>query len=187
MSVQDQTAPANVELTKAHDDVMAMVAEGKHFEAQQASLDKVRPLMEANEGALRVIANAQKDLLAQDLAGSQQAAARAHWTNLALLGFAVFAAAIVGWSVHGVNVRLRTTAGELKEGSEQVVSAANQVATSSQSLSQGAAEQAASLEETSASMEEMASMTRKNAENAHQAAVLRPGHSGSWRTRPTRR
>jgi methyl-accepting chemotaxis protein len=43
---------------------------------------------------------------------------------------------------------------------------------SAQSLSQGATEQAASLEETSASMEEMASMTRKNAENAQRAAAL---------------
>jgi methyl-accepting chemotaxis protein len=163
------------EMGKAHDDVMAMVAEGKHFEAQQASLDKVRPLMEANEATIKVIANDQKTLLAQDLSGSQQAAARAHWTNLGLLALALLAAAAVAWSVHAINVRLRLTAGELKEGSEQVVSAANQVSTSSQSLSQGAAEQAASLEETSASMEEMASMTRKNAENSHQAAVLVTG------------
>ena len=39
-------------------------------------------------------------------------------------------------------------------------------------LSRGATEQAASLEETSASMEEMASMTRRNAENAAQATRL---------------
>jgi methyl-accepting chemotaxis protein len=60
----------------------------------------------------------------------------------------------------------------MREGAEQVMSAASQVAVSSQSLSQGATEQAASLEETSASMEEMASMTRMNADNAHQAATL---------------
>jgi methyl-accepting chemotaxis protein/methyl-accepting chemotaxis protein-1 (serine sensor receptor) len=46
------------------------------------------------------------------------------------------------------------------------------VASSAQSLSRGAAEQAASLEETSASMEEMASMTRRNAENSHRAAIV---------------
>jgi len=61
---------------------------------------------------------------------------------------------------------------DLREGSNQVVSASSQVSTSAQSLSAGATEQAASLEETSASMEEMASMTRKNAENATQAATL---------------
>ncbi len=68
------------------------------------------------------------------------------------------------------HLTLMTTA--LREGSEQVVSAAGQVSASAQSLSQGATEQASSLEETSASMEEMASMTRKNAENAADAAKL---------------
>jgi methyl-accepting chemotaxis protein/methyl-accepting chemotaxis protein-1 (serine sensor receptor) len=60
----------------------------------------------------------------------------------------------------------------MRGGAEQVIGAAGQVAASAQSLSHGATEQAASLEETSASMEEMASMTRRNAENATRAAGL---------------
>ena len=140
------------------------------------SLDKVRPAMEANEAFIKVVVDNQTKLLDEDVAQSAVAYNRANWTGLALLGIG-----LVGgrrWSagsVHSVNGRLRTTAAELKQGAEQVVSAAGQVATSSQSLSQGATEQAASLEETSASMEEMASMTRKNAENAHQAATLVTG------------
>jgi hypothetical protein len=67
---------------------------------------------------------------------------------------------------------LQTTASEIRQSSGEVLQLARMVATSSQSLSQGATEQAASLEETSASMEEMASMTRKNAENATQATQL---------------
>ena len=67
---------------------------------------------------------------------------------------------------------LRKSLDSLSEGAHQVVSASGQVSTSAQSLSQGATEQAASLQETSASMEEMASMTRKNAENATQATRL---------------
>jgi methyl-accepting chemotaxis protein/methyl-accepting chemotaxis protein-1 (serine sensor receptor) len=74
--------------------------------------------------------------------------------------------------VRSTNSVLRATVTELRDGATQVVSAAGQVATSAQSLSQGATEQAASLEETSASMEEMASMTRRNGENATQAAGL---------------
>ncbi|HWI18834.1 MAG TPA: methyl-accepting chemotaxis protein [Vicinamibacterales bacterium] len=66
----------------------------------------------------------------------------------------------------------------LSLGASQVVSTAEQVAASAQSLSRGATEQAASLEETSASMEEMASMTRKNAENAQQVATLVTGVAG---------
>ncbi len=67
---------------------------------------------------------------------------------------------------------LQATATEIRESASQVLQLSRMVATSSQSLSQGATEQAASLEETSASMEEMASMTRKNAENAAQATRL---------------
>jgi methyl-accepting chemotaxis protein len=61
---------------------------------------------------------------------------------------------------------------ELRQTIHQFAAASGQVAASSQMLSQGATTQAASLEETSASMEEMASMTRRNAENAGQASTL---------------
>jgi methyl-accepting chemotaxis protein len=60
----------------------------------------------------------------------------------------------------------------LSDSSDQVAVASGQVASASQSLARGASEQAASLEETSASLEEMASLTRTNAGNAHQADVL---------------
>jgi methyl-accepting chemotaxis protein len=46
------------------------------------------------------------------------------------------------------------------------------VSAASQSLAEGASEQAASLEETSSSLEEMASMTKRNAENAASAKEL---------------
>jgi len=155
--------------------VMTLVGADKHFEANQMSLDKVRPQMEANGALIQIVVDNQNKLLEADVAASQNAYLRANWTGLALLGVGLGVAGLVGWSVHGVNRKLRQTAAELKQGAEQVVSAASQVATSSQSLSQGATEQAASLEETSASMEEMASMTRKNAENASQAATLVTG------------
>ena len=67
---------------------------------------------------------------------------------------------------------LHRVASGLSCASEEVNSAAGRISGVSQSLSQGASEQAASLEETSASLEEMASMTRTNADNAHQADAL---------------
>ena len=166
---------------KAHEDVMALVAVDKHFEANQMSLDKVRPAMEANEAFIRIVVDNQTKLLDEDVAQSAVAYNRANLTGLLLLGIGVSVAGLVGWVVHSVNGRLRSTAADLKQGAEKVVSAASQVATSSQSLSQGATEQAASLEETSASMEEMASMTRKNSENAHQAATLVSGVGAAGR------
>jgi methyl-accepting chemotaxis protein len=67
---------------------------------------------------------------------------------------------------------LKLVADEIRDSATQVLHSSRLVSTSSLSLSQGATEQAGSLQETSASMEEMASMTRKNAENATQAATL---------------
>src|SRR5262249_18985715 len=92
----------------------------------------------------------------------------------------VFAGVLVALAVAGLamsgmigaNRMLWTQSQELREGTEHVVAAAGQVATSAQGLSQASTHQAATLQETSASMEEMASMTRKNAENAIQAAEL---------------
>ena len=67
---------------------------------------------------------------------------------------------------------LSQTAESLSEGSDQVASASSEISSSSQSLAEGASEQAASLEETSASLEEIASMTKRNAENALRAKNL---------------
>ncbi|MGE0039709.1 MAG: methyl-accepting chemotaxis protein [Vicinamibacterales bacterium] len=91
---------------------------------------------------------------------------------LGLLGAVVVAAVVAGVTMRSTSRVLSVAVNSLREGSEQVVSAAGQVATSAQSLSAGATEQAASLEETSASMEEMASMTRRNAESSRDAAGL---------------
>jgi methyl-accepting chemotaxis protein len=64
------------------------------------------------------------------------------------------------------------TARQLAATARQIAATASEVSASAQSLSQGVSEQAATLEQTSASMEEMASMTRRNADHAEQAAAL---------------
>ena len=89
------------------------------------------------------------------------------------LVIAVLASGLVaGWIIRSTTRLLGRLAGALGEGSQQVASAAGQVSSSSQALAQGASEQAASLEETGSSLEEMNSMTRKNADTAHQATSL---------------
>ena len=70
-----------------------------------------------------------------------------------------------------VSVLSHTTI-SLSEGSAQVASTSGHISSASQSLAEGASEQAASLEETSASLEEIASMTKRNAENALSAKDL---------------
>lgn len=63
----------------------------------------------------------------------------------------------------------------LSEGADQVSVASGEVSSVSQELAEGASEQAASIEETSSALEEMASMTKQNAHNAHQAHQLMTG------------
>jgi ABC-type transporter Mla subunit MlaD len=60
----------------------------------------------------------------------------------------------------------------LSESTEQVASASSQVSSASQSVAEGTSQQAAGLEETSSSIDLMASMTRKNADNAGLANTL---------------
>ncbi len=94
---------------------------------------------------------------------------------ISALGFVL--AVIVGLVVSFTfSSRLVTTlkqfARRLSVGAEQTASAAVQVSSASQAQAEGASSQAASIEETSASLEEMASMTKRNAENAHKATEL---------------
>jgi hypothetical protein len=60
----------------------------------------------------------------------------------------------------------------LKSSSQQLTEISGRTAESSQGLASGSCEQAAALEETSSALEEMAAMSRRNAENAKQAAGL---------------
>jgi methyl-accepting chemotaxis protein len=90
---------------------------------------------------------------------------------LSALAWAVAQVVVVAIS-RATKTSLSAMSVALATNAQEVVSAAGQVSTSAHLMSQGASEQAAALEQTSASMEEMASMTRKNAENATHAATL---------------
>jgi methyl-accepting chemotaxis protein len=111
------------------------------------------------------------DHLRTEMAGTstsiESAVANSQFGILIGLGLA----SIVGIAVAFVIIRgstaiLTRVASAIHLGSDQVASAAGQVSAASQTLAQGASEQAASLEETSASLEQMASMTKRNSENA---------------------
>ncbi len=103
-------------------------------------------------------------------------------TLLAVSALELTAVSAIGWMTRSLLGGLTRVASELTRGATQVTSASKQVAVSAQSLSQGATEQAASLEQTSASMEEMAAMTRRNADNARNAAALADQMVGEAKT-----
>jgi methyl-accepting chemotaxis protein len=166
--------PIRERYTRVRNDVLLpLVRAGKRTEALDAYRTQFLPILGQYEAAVRDVMNNKKAISDEVSAETHSTAQGAEYTMIlgALLGLGL-SIGLALFIVRSVNSVLKASVTELREGSEQVVSAASQVSTSSQSLSQGATEQAASLEETSASMEEMASMTRKNAESSQAAATL---------------
>ena len=135
--------------------------------ADSKSSGKVRDLM------ARLIADTRVEQ--QQPATSEQASTRAVAPSLAL---AVTTAALVAVLAiafvlrRSIDREIRRVVQQLWQGNQQVTSAAARIAGASQSLSHGTSAQAASIEQTSSSMKQMASMTRQNAEHAHEAASL---------------
>ena len=170
----DAIAPLRAEFLRIRDkQVVALSRAQETAEATSVLRTTLRPAFDRYVGALRALADYNKanaDATGAEIQATVGSASTGIVTGLALV--VLLGCGVALFIVRGTNGILRSAVVDLREGAEQVVSAAGQVATSSQSLSQGATEQAASLEETSASMEEMASMTRKNAENTRQAATL---------------
>ncbi len=88
-----------------------------------------------------------------------------------LLGLAV-ALTLGVWLARSTSKPIQAVADALSAGAGQTAAASTQVSSASQSLAEGASQQAASLEETSSSLEEMASMIKRNTENALKAKDL---------------
>ncbi len=91
-----------------------------------------------------------------------------------MVGIAAVAlgAVVMFLTARSISTPLNQISERLDRCSAETIMAAGQVSNLSQSLAQGANDQASSLEETSASLEEMASMTKRNAENAGLANEL---------------
>ncbi len=161
------------EFRRRFQDVCTLVEAGKLHEAQQLADKKNAPTLTAGLDALGTAGDRLRAGLDEMAEIDGTYATRMVLTVLIILFVGGIPVCLgIAYIVRSISRTLRTTSAELRSGAEQVTSASGQVSASAQALSQGATEQAASLEETSASMEEMASMTRKNAENAEQAAML---------------
>lgn len=111
----------------------------------------------------------------QNRDGPRMAAEIMH-TQSSIIGLGIVAVILgVGLAIiinRSISKPLAELADNLGTGADQTTAAAAQVSASSQSLAEGASEQAASMEETSASLEELSSMTKRNAENSHEARSL---------------
>ena len=71
-----------------------------------------------------------------------------------------------------MNTNLRTIVGQVRDGTETIATASDEIASGNLDLSARTEQQASSLEETASSMEELTSTVKQNAENARQANTL---------------
>jgi methyl-accepting chemotaxis protein len=158
--------------TRANDEVTRLVTAGNAADAAKAASKSGDEYKAKSRAATDEIVGREQEELQADLEAVKARTASVRAMVFAGVLVSLVVAGLAARSMIGANRTLWTQSQELREGTEHVVAAAGQVATSAQGLSQASTHQAASLQETSASMEEMASMTRKNAENAVQAAEL---------------
>jgi methyl-accepting chemotaxis protein len=169
----ESTAVAVREYRAIRERMLASSREGREAEAYDTFETKLVPALDRLLVAVAAdvdVNRTEADALGEDVVTTVKSTGIG--ILILLVSGVLTGVAIAFIIVTRTNRTLRIAVRELTEGARQLVSAAGQVSVSAQSLSQGATEQAASLEETSASMEEMSSMTRKNAENATQAAAL---------------
>ncbi|MGC4072849.1 MAG: methyl-accepting chemotaxis protein [Nibricoccus sp.] len=145
----------------------------KTEEQIQYNKETLSPAFARFEAAAQKIFDYNRDSATSATNGNVEMATRAY-TVLTVVSLATLAigCVIALLIVTGLSKILRAVTTTLADGSAQVAAAASQVSGSSQSLAEGSSEQAASLEETSASLEEIASMTRRNAENAANAKSI---------------
>jgi methyl-accepting chemotaxis protein len=155
-----------------HKALIGMLEAGQPAEAISHFDNAGAAVRDPSREAIKVIVDNQQGYAHTQMESGRSARTMVYAAMAASGVFSVLLSIGAVFVVRNINRTLRGIAGELSQGAEQVSSASGQVSSASQSLSQGATEQAASLEQTSASMEEMASMTRKNAENSHQAASM---------------
>jgi methyl-accepting chemotaxis protein len=159
-------------LARENDAIYALVAKGDMDNAISQYEARVIPLSHAVSDAGQELTERQNRIAAAkaDHDCSMVGPARLLSVLLILMALGMGAAAI--FVIRSINLTLRGSVAELREGAEQVAGAASQVSSSSQSLAQGASEQAASLEETSASSEEINAMARKNTDNSRMTSDL---------------
>ncbi|MFN3789335.1 methyl-accepting chemotaxis protein [Massilia sp.] len=75
-------------------------------------------------------------------------------------------------ALHAMNASLLKTVSAVRDGTETIVGASQEIAAGNLDLSSRTEQQAASLEETASSMEELTGTVRLNADNAQQANLL---------------
>jgi methyl-accepting chemotaxis protein len=147
---------------------------------QGLSGDAIGPVIAqwAATGAVLVKTAADVQLKAETLTNQtiQASVDRLETTLAWAIGLAaglILVSTAAGWLMtRGINRVLSKTAGAIDCSTQELMEAAQQIASSSESLSQAASEQSATLEEISAANREIHSMAEKNSDNAGVASQV---------------
>ncbi len=133
---------------------------------------KSRPYGTAMEGAAHDLLQVEQQWVDRAAATVEKQQVASRMWEILLLCVACLGA-IGGFIVlRRTSETLRSIAGEITGGAQQVSAAASEVASSSQALAREASAEAATIQETSAGSEEISSMTRRNTECSESAAAL---------------
>ena len=155
------------------DTVQALIRENGNAKALKLSSGQGQTLINQCEALIQKLLTMNSKAMEQDKIESDRKYALAVKVLILVSILGVVFASVLGVAIlRNINKRLNRMADSLDDSADMVTTTSRTVSEAGKGLSIGAARQAASLEETSASLEEIASMTRQNSENAHQADTL---------------
>lgn len=170
--IQAQVIDKQGDLSQLIEQNYALINKKDLIAADSLFRDQIQPLADNINIATDELEQDENKLIISNAAQTITGVGPAKILAVGMMLLAILVGAVVIWIVRAINSVLQGSIIELRDGAEQVATAAGQVSSSSQSLAQGASEQAASLEETSASSEEINSMARKNTDNSRSTAEL---------------
>lgn len=138
-----------------------------------AEVPNVGRVMENFRGAIDALQNFQDTQAAEWSKKAFETSKRGTLVSAIMVLAGALVASILGFVFVKMLIQsLSKVSDNIKGTADQVAAASQELAASSQMVSSGTVESAASLEETVASVEEISAMTKKNAENASEAAKL---------------
>ncbi len=155
-----------------HTEMIRMLDSQQFDGAQKLMSDKINPAGEDVSRASTAMAGAVRSALNQSREAAQVRQAVNFWFQLVLAVVATLVGLSILMMVRRSTGNLRKLILRIREGVEQVASAAGQVSSSSQGLAQGAAQQASSLGDTASTSQEITAMTRKNLDSTESVAQL---------------
>jgi methyl-accepting chemotaxis protein len=155
------------------DAYFALIKEGKNVEAKAILIDRLTPAFNVYRDQIAVILKYNQDSARSVTEMMISQIEKTVLVLAAIVAGAFVFATLLGWIiVRGLNHIMREITETLDDSANLLAAAAQQVSGNSQALADGSSAQAASVEETSSSLEELASLTRRNADDAASAKNL---------------